>query len=161
MVLLLQSRLSHPLAWLILLSCLTLLPCLCLFGISTLQCFHCYLLSTHQSTYSWIVRRRQLLAERQRQQQLRYHQAMQQHYAMQPMQPMQTMQPHIVLTDKQRAEQAEWLKQREANGALQQRQAMERQILSQEQGRPGNASAASPAAPSGSDSAPPTVAAEP
>ena len=132
-----QSALSHSLTWLILLTILSVLPALCLVGISTLQCFHCYLLATAQSTYGFIVKRRALMEHRRREweaQQRQWQWQQQQHLAaLQQQQQQQHQQPQqgsvyvdsqpgpvILLTERQCAEQAEWLKQQQQNSRNQQ-----------------------------------------
>ena len=109
---------------------MSVFPFLCLLGIWTLQCFHCYLLATCQSTYQFIVKRRAMMDERQWQweeQQRQLQRQWQQQWQPQALAQTQWQPPAqlpsssshpppsgaealIVLTDRQLAEQAEWLK---------------------------------------------------
>ena len=120
-----SSRLSHPLAWLILLTLLTVLPLLCLASISSLQCFHCYLVGSGLTTYQFIVRRRQLMQQRWESAQAQQWQA----------QGRAAGADGPVLSDKQRAEQAEWMRerqrQRSAAGHNQQMQQQQQQMYQQ------------------------------
>ena len=98
-----SSRLRHPLAWLILLTCVAVLPLFGLISISTLQCFHCYLVSSHQTTYQFIVKRRQAGQQRWQQQQQQQWQADGRAVGV----------DGPVLNAKQQIEQAEWMRERQ------------------------------------------------
>jgi len=147
-----SSRLSHPLAWLILLSVVSVIPALCLVGISTLQCFHCYLLFTAQSTYSFIIKRRALMEERRWQWEQRQRQRERELQQWgggiglpgAPLPPPRHSGPLIVLTERQRLEQAEWLKEQQRRAAAQQRSSAHRsERSSPPQPAPGERSRAS------------------
>ena len=105
------SHLKHPLAWLILLTCVAVLPFLCLASIASLQCFHCYLVGSHQTTYQFIIARRQLMQQRWEEQQQRQWQA-------------EGRAPGAdgpVLSAKQQREQAEWMRERQRQQGRKQR----------------------------------------
>ena len=109
-----SSHLKYPLAWLILLTIVAVLPFLCLASITSLQCFHCYLVSSRQTTYQFIVKRRQLGQQRWEQQQQQQWRA----------QGRAAGADGPVLNTKQQWEQAEWMRerQRQRGGKQQQQQ---------------------------------------
>ena len=118
-----SSHLQYPLAWLILLTCVAVLPFLCLASITSLQCFHCYLVGSRQTTYQFIIRRRQLMQQRWEAQQQQQWQA----------EGRAAGADGPVLNSKQQWEQAEWMRERQRQQNTKQRTESTEQSQQQQQ----------------------------